>query len=176
VRGRAQLLATEERAVPAPAGEGEQVIPVVKEELAVGKRPVERRHRIRTYVVERPIEEPVNLRDERVVVERRPVSGEHAVDPGALQEREVEVVERHEEPVVAKTARATEEVVVRKDTQERTERVRDTVRETKVEVDKQAAGGKPTTAAAGETARAAAPSKEGRRIKTRRPDTPDDKV
>jgi stress response protein YsnF len=161
----------------APAGEGEQVIPVVKEELAVGKRPAERRHRIRTYVVERPVEEQVNLRDERVVVERRPVSGERAVDPGALQEREVEVVERHEEPVVAKAARAVEEVVLRKEAQERTERVRDTVRETKVEVDKQAAGGKPTTTAAGggDTARAA-PRKKGRRTKTGRQGTPDDTV
>ena len=46
--------------------EGEEVIPVVKEELAVGKRAAERRYRIRTYVVETPIEEQVSLRDERV--------------------------------------------------------------------------------------------------------------
>jgi hypothetical protein len=35
--------------------EGDQVIPVVKEELAVGKRASERHYRIRTYVVETPI-------------------------------------------------------------------------------------------------------------------------
>ena len=58
-------------------GEGEQVIPVVKEELAVGKRASERHYRIRTYVVETPIQEQVTLRDERVIVERRPVPGSH---------------------------------------------------------------------------------------------------
>jgi hypothetical protein len=47
-------------------------------------------------------------------------------------------LERHEEPVVAKTARATEEVVVSRDVSERTETVSDTVRETKVEVDRPA--------------------------------------
>jgi hypothetical protein len=119
--------------------EGEQVIPVVKEELAVGKRASERRYRIRTYVVETPIEEPVTLRDERVVVERRPASGEVPSSPDALREREFEVTERHEEPVVEKRAREVEEVVVRREANERVETVRDTVRETKVDVDKQPA-------------------------------------
>ncbi|HEY1259926.1 MAG TPA: YsnF/AvaK domain-containing protein [Stellaceae bacterium] len=125
-------------------GEGEQVIPVVKEELAVGKRASERRYRIHTYVVETPAEQNVTLRDERVVVERRPASGEQAI--GAAEpprEREYEVVERHEEPVVEKRARAVEEVVVRKEATERTETVRDKVRETKVDVENH-----PDTAAA----------------------------
>jgi stress response protein YsnF len=116
--------------------EGEQVIPVVKEEVTVSKRPVERRHRIRTYMIERPVEEQVNLRDERVVVERRPASG--PVDPNAMQQREFEMVERHEEPVVEKRAREVEEVVVRKEQLDRTENVRGTVRETRVEVDDKA--------------------------------------
>lgn len=135
-----------EPAAATTVSEGEQVIPVVKEELTVGKRPVERRHRIRTYVVERPVEEQVNLRDERVIVERRPASG--PVDPNALQEREFEVIERHEEPVAEKRTRGVEEVVVRKEAQEHTETVRDTVRETKVEVEGEAAEtaepGRPT--------------------------------
>jgi hypothetical protein len=126
-----------EPAAVTTVSEGEQVIPVVKEELTVGKRPVERRHRIRTYVVERPVEEQVNLRDERVVVERRPVSG--PVDPNALQEREFEVIERHEEPVAEKRTRGVEEVVVHKERQDHVETVRDTVRETRVEVDGQTA-------------------------------------
>jgi hypothetical protein len=126
--------------------EGEQVIPFVREELTVGKRPVERRRRIRTYVIERPVEEQVNLRDERIIVERRPASGE--LGPDALQQREFEVVERHEEPVVEKRTRGVEEVVVRKEVQEHAETVRDTVRETKVEVEGEAAEtvepGRPT--------------------------------
>ncbi len=113
--------------------EGEQVIPVTKEELTVGKRAVERRYRVRTYVVEIPVEEQVHLHDERIVIERRPATGE--ADPGTLRERELEIVEHHEEPVVGRRTRAVEEVVVHKEQQDRVETVRDTVRETKVEVD-----------------------------------------
>ena len=53
------------------------------------------------------------------------------------QEREIEVVERHEEPFAEKRMTANEEVVVRKEVVERPETVRGTVRETKVEVDKE---------------------------------------
>lgn len=118
-------------------GESEdQVIPVVKEELSVGKRASERRYRIRTYVVERPVENEVTLRDERVIVERRPVAGERALGGAEMpQQREFEVIERHEEPVVEKRARNVEEVVVHKEASQRTETVRDTVRETRVDVD-----------------------------------------
>jgi stress response protein YsnF len=124
---------------PETTKEGEQVIPVVKEELAVGKRASERRYRIRTYVVESPVEEQVRLRDERVIVERHPASGAVASGAGAMQERVFEVTERHEEPVVEKRAREVEEVVIRKEANERVETVRDTVRETKVDVDKEPA-------------------------------------
>jgi stress response protein YsnF len=113
----------------------EEVIPVVKEELAVGKRTHETRRRIRTYVIERPVQEQVQLQDETVVVERRPVAGSRAAQTGDLSEREFEVIERHEEPVVEKRARATEEVVVKKDVKSRTETVADKVRETEVEVE-----------------------------------------
>jgi stress response protein YsnF len=127
------------------SSERDQVIPVVKEELDVGKRASERRYRIRTYVVERPVEEAVTLRDERVIIERRPVAGERTVSDAELpREREFEVIERHEEPVVAKQTRRVEDVVVRKEADERTEVVRDTVRETKVDVDKEGAERKET--------------------------------
>ena len=121
-------------------GAGEQVIPVVKEDIAVGKRVNERRYRIRTYTVETPVEQDVTLRDERVVIERRPVADQAEAARLAAerpQNREYEVVERHEEPVIEKR-RDVEEVVVHKEAQERTERVRDTVRETRVDVEKDA--------------------------------------
>jgi stress response protein YsnF len=124
----------------------EQVIPIAKEELAVGKRASERRYRVRTYVVETPVEEQVRLRDERVIVESRPASGAVGTDPGAMQERVFEMTERHEEPVVEKRAREAEEVVVRKEVNERVETVRDTVRETKVDVDKEPADGRADVA------------------------------
>ncbi len=117
--------------------EGEQVIPVVREELDVGKRAIERAYRVHAYVVEKPVEEQVHLRDERVIVERRPATGEQTLGSAdAPREREFEVIERHEEPVVDKRARKTKDVVVRKEATERTENVRDTVKETKVDVNK----------------------------------------
>ena len=67
----------------------EQVIPVVKEELKVGKRAEERRYRIRAYVVETPVERDVTLRDERVIVEHRPVTGEAGLRAEVPQERRV---------------------------------------------------------------------------------------
>jgi stress response protein YsnF len=120
---------------------GEQMIPVAKEELDVGKRQTERRYRVRTHIVERPVEEQVHLRDERVTIERRPAS--RAAGDSDLRDRDDEIVERHEEPVVAKKAGAAEEVVVRKEASDRVETVRDKVRETKVDIDRAAAGEKP---------------------------------
>ncbi len=69
----------EEGAAPAArgqvSGDDTEVIPLPEEELEVGKRATERHHRIRTYVVEQPVEKDVRLHDERVVIERRPASG-----------------------------------------------------------------------------------------------------
>ena len=121
-------------------GAGEQVIPAVKEDIAVGKRVHERRYRIRTYTVETPVEQDVTLRDERVVIERRPVADPTEAARLAAetpQNREYEVIERHEEPVVERR-RDVEEVIVHKEAQERTERVHDTVRETRVDVEQDA--------------------------------------
>ena len=117
--------------------EDEEVIPLAEEELQVGKRTVDRgTTSIRRYVVRKPVEESVTLRDETVSVERRrPVTaGEAGVPAGAFEERTVEVHQTAEEPVVSKTARVAEEVVVRKDTTERTETVREDVRREQVEV------------------------------------------
>jgi hypothetical protein len=114
--------------------EREQVIPVVKEELEVGKRATERRYRVKTYVVEHPVEKTVTVRDERVEIEHRPISGRTG-DLRMPQEREIEVVERHEEPFAEKRVTGQEEIVVRKEVVERPETVRGTVRETKVEIE-----------------------------------------
>lgn len=116
---------------------GEARIPVMEEQLNVGKREVERGGvHVRSRVVERPVEEAVRLREERVKVERRPVN--RAVtdaDLQAFREGTIEVRERGEEAVVSKQARVVEEVVVNKEVGERTETVSDTVRRTDVDVD-----------------------------------------
>jgi uncharacterized protein (TIGR02271 family) len=112
-------------------------IPIAREELRVGKRDVSRGHvRIRAYVVERPVEEQVALRRETVEVERRPVTGTAAhASQDAFQEKTVELDETQEEAVVSKTPIVEEELVVRKGVEQQTERVSDTIRETKVQVD-----------------------------------------
>lgn len=115
-----------------------EAIPVVEEDVKVGKREVDRGGvRVRSYVVEQPFEELVRLRDETVRVERRPVSDTAPVGDDAFKERSFEVRERDEEAVVQKTARVKEEVVVSKDVGERTEQVRDKTRRTQVDVEKE---------------------------------------
>ncbi|MBL6081593.1 YsnF/AvaK domain-containing protein [Belnapia sp. T18] len=115
---------------------GEEVIPIVEESLRVGKRDVERgRVRVRSYVVETPVSEQVMLHKEHVDVQRRtvdrPVTGAEAV----FQDRTIEATETAEEAVIAKEARVTGEVVIRKEASERTETVQDTVRRTEVDID-----------------------------------------
>ena len=118
----------------------EDRIPIVEEQLRVGKREEQRGGaRVRSYVEERPVSEQVSLREEHVNVERRPVdrsigSGDLARE-GLLEEREIEMRETAERPVVGKEARVKEEVVVQKTADQRTEQVEDTVRNTKVDVD-----------------------------------------
>ena len=133
----AGLAGTPENTATSQAG-SEEAIPVVRERLRVGKREVNRGGvRVRSYVVEEPVEEQVNLREERVDVERRPVG--RRVEPGAaddlLQDRTIEMTESAEEAIVSKDAEVTEEVVVRKFEGERTEGVSDTVRRTEVDVE-----------------------------------------
>jgi len=115
--------------------QGETVIPVVQEELEVGKREVQRGVRVYTHVTQQPVQEQVTLREEHVNVERRPADRPvTAADANAFKEQSIEVTARAEEPVVAKQARVVEEVVVGKQATERTETVQDTVRRTDVDV------------------------------------------
>jgi len=115
---------------------GEEVIPVIEEHLRVGKREVGHgRVRIRSYVVETPVQEQVTLHEERVQVERRPVDRPVGASDDVFRDKTIEATETSEEAVVAKEARVKEEVVVRKTEEERTQTVSDKVRQTKVEVD-----------------------------------------
>ncbi|MBP2303685.1 DUF2382 domain-containing protein [Azospirillum melinis] len=120
------------------SAEREEQIPIVEEQVNIGKRSVERGGiRVRSYVVETPVEEQVRLRDETVTVERRPggMVGSSEVPADAFRERTIEVTETDEEAVVSKTAHVRETVVVRKDVEERAQSVRDTVRRTEVEIE-----------------------------------------
>jgi uncharacterized protein (TIGR02271 family) len=114
-----------------------KMIPVVKEEIQVGKRQVLRGGvRVYSRVIEEPVEESVRLREERVQVERRPVNrSANDTDLSAGKEQVIEVQEFAEEPVVAKQTRVVEEVRVGKEVSERAETVRDSVRHTEVNVE-----------------------------------------
>jgi uncharacterized protein (TIGR02271 family) len=143
--------ATPARDDPRATGESD-AIPVIEERLQVGKREVNRGSvRVRSYIVEEPVHEQVSLREERVEVERRPVNQPtRPVARGSsedlLQERTIDVTETAEEAVVAKDAVVTEEVRVRKSSQERVEDINETLRHTEVEVDDGRKSGVPPKA------------------------------
>jgi len=120
------------------ASEGEITLPIIEEQMTVGKRAVEKGGvNVRTTMTEKPIEESVTLREEQVHVERhavnRPVDAGSATE--AFKEGTFEVTTQAEVPVVSKEARVVEEVVINKEMSERAETVRDTVKRTDVEVD-----------------------------------------
>lgn len=117
----------------------EERIPIIEEELRVGKREVQRGGaRVRSYVREVPVQEDVTLREEHVVVERRPVESQTLRGAGnagdLLQERTIEMTESVEEAVVEKVATVKEEVVIKKTAEVHNEHVQDTVRRTEVDV------------------------------------------
>ncbi|MDB5204941.1 MAG: hypothetical protein JWR72_16 [Flavisolibacter sp.] len=113
-------------------------IPRIKEDLEVGKREVESGGvRLRSRIVERPVEESIRLRQEHVNVEREPVNRPLTnADRTAFQDRDIELTERSEVPVVNKEARVVEEVTISKDVTERNETIRDTVRNTEVDIER----------------------------------------
>ena len=134
-----------EQSIP---GEQER-IPIVEEELQVGKRAVQRGGvRIYQRMTEKPVQESVNLREEHVNIERHPVDQPASeADMAAFKEGAIEMRETVEEPVVSKTARVVEEVVVGKEVTERTENINDTVRRTEVDVEQLGAADRSTTGA-----------------------------
>jgi uncharacterized protein (TIGR02271 family) len=113
-------------------------IPVVKEDLNVSKREVDRGGaRVRSRIIDRPVEEKVRLREEHVVVNRHPADREITdADMKNFRPGEMEITERAEVPVVGKEARVVEEVEIGKNVTEREETVRDTVRSTDVDVER----------------------------------------
>jgi uncharacterized protein (TIGR02271 family) len=113
-------------------------IPIIEEELHVGKREVTTGGvRLKSRIVERPVEESIRLREEYVTVERTPVDRlATESDFDTFKEGTVEVIEHAEVPVVSKEARIVEEVSLGKQVEERDEVISDTVRSTQVETEK----------------------------------------
>jgi len=131
---------------------GSASLPVIEEELQVGKRTVETGGvRLRSRIVETPVEEHLRLREEHVHVERTPVNRDAtAADFNNFREGTIELTEHAEVPVVSKDIRVVEEVRLEKEVEERQEVVRDTLRSTDVEVENLGTTG--TTGLSGTTA------------------------
>jgi stress response protein YsnF len=112
-------------------------IPVIEEEMHVGKREVETGGaRIRSRIVEKPVEETLRLRKEKVDIERNPVNRPASEkDMEHFKEGEIDATERSEEPVVNKEARVVEEVKIKRDVEEVDEKVRERVRKSEVDVE-----------------------------------------
>ncbi|MBA4055383.1 MAG: hypothetical protein C0490_11775, partial [Marivirga sp.] len=116
-----------------------RVIPVIQEELEVGKREVDLGSvRVYSRTVETPVNETVNLREQHATINRRPTD-RMATDEDleAFNDDSIEIHEMAEKAVVSKNARVVEEVEV--DTEESTtsETIEDTVRHTEVKIDRQ---------------------------------------
>lgn len=115
-------------------------IDVVEERLSIAKREQDLgRVRVRSYLKETPIEETVNLRQEHVSIERRPV--DRAATEADFRDKSVEAREYAEEAVVNKEARVVEEIALKKEQTSRDEVIRDSVRKTEVEVVDERTGG-----------------------------------
>ena len=109
---------------------------MVEERLHIGKRETGHgRVRVRAYTVEEPVTESVDLREDRVEIERRPVDRAVTGAETAFQDRTLEAEEYREEAVVQKEARVVEEIGLRKTSETHRETVSDTVRRTEVEVE-----------------------------------------
>lgn len=111
-------------------------IPIVREELRVGKREVERGGvRVSVHVKETPVTEQIHLREEHVEIERHLVDRAPLPGEATFRGEELSFEEYAEEPVISKEARVVEEIVVHKRVTERDEIVNDKIRATEVSVD-----------------------------------------
>ncbi|BAI71773.1 hypothetical protein AZL_011350 [Azospirillum sp. B510] len=130
--GKAQHKATEET-----------VIPVIEEEVEIGKRQTTGSVRVSSEVTETPVRKTVHLRDETVGVEQRKAdrAPSKAEADAAFTGKTVEMTATSETAKVAKEARVVGEVVLEKSASEREETVETTARRTDVKVER--AGGKP---------------------------------
>jgi stress response protein YsnF len=115
-----------------------QTVPIVEEELSVEKSKVANGGvRVSSNVRETPVERKVTLREERVDAQRKQADRKLGADEAeaAFEEKTVEVMGTKEEAEVQKEARVVGEVAVSKETEEREETVRGSVRKTDVKVE-----------------------------------------
>ncbi|MGG5818289.1 YsnF/AvaK domain-containing protein [Falsiroseomonas sp. HW251] len=116
-------------------GQEANVLQLGEERLNVGTRTVPGNvTRIRRRVVAAPVEQEVTLRDEHVVVERRP-AGQAGAPEGVLTETIVEMRDSTQVAEAWKSVHVAEEVVLRREVTERRQRVRETLKRDVLEVE-----------------------------------------
>ncbi len=128
------LGASQSRMTDVTETQQETVIPIGEEVLNVGTRMVQgKTTRVRRVVVETPVQQDVTLHTETVVVEHRKPVG--LTNEGILTEVTVEMSDANEVPMVSKSVRLVEEVLLRKEVTARVETIRDTVKRDRLEFD-----------------------------------------
>jgi uncharacterized protein (TIGR02271 family) len=122
---------------PTETDRDQRKLEVIEEELHVGKRKIQRGSvRVVKHVTETPVEETINLRDETVIIERRPLDRiANDADLKELADSRVEMIETAEEPVVSKEAHVKEEITISRKIVDREEKIRDKVRKTEVNIE-----------------------------------------
>ncbi len=116
---------------------GTEKIPIIEENLEIGKREEETgAARITSTIEERPIEEKIKLKEEHVDVNRTPADRPATdKDLDTFKEGEMDIPVHKEVPVVNKEARVVEEVNINKRVSEDEKTVSDTVRRTEVDTE-----------------------------------------
>ena len=123
--------------IPTTLKKDEEVVRLAEEELNVGKRKFESgKTRVRRFVVEKPVEANVTLHDEHIEVMRRALSEPGILKDADWSEQVFEVTDTSEQPVVSKTVRVIEEVVIRRKGTDHVETVRDTIRRQQLDVER----------------------------------------
>ncbi len=119
----------------------EEMLRLAEEQLNVGKRLVESGHTcVRRFVVQKPVDANITLHEEHVEVIRRAISDPANVTDTDWSDKTIEVTDTMEEAVVNKTAHVIEEIVIRKQSSDRTQNVHDTVRRQEVLVERMPLG------------------------------------
>ena len=131
---------SEAEAAPAKVELSDERFPILEEEIRIGKREVLRGGaRVQTFAAQVPVTEQVELLQEHVSIEGRPVNRSLSEDDvqrgGLLQDRFIEIAEMREEAIISKQAYVREELVVKKNIERRVEQVQETVRRTQVEME-----------------------------------------
>jgi uncharacterized protein (TIGR02271 family) len=122
---------------PVTLKKDEEVVRLAEEQLNVGTRKVESgKTRVRRFVVEKPVEANVTLHDEHIEVMRRALSEPGMLKDADWSEQIFEVTDISEQPVVSKSVRVVEEVVIRRKGTDHVETVRDTVRRQQLDVER----------------------------------------